>query len=172
MNITVYSTPTCGFCHQIKGYLHQRGLAFRDVDVSRDPRAAQEMVRISGQQGVPVTVVNGQVLVGFDRPRLDYMLAAAARPKLGAAVADAATMAAQGRCQVSQGAFVGRVTPGSPAARAGLASGDVIAAVAGSSIHDAAQLEQAIARLQVGQRVPLAFVRDQQRHEAILDLTA
>ena len=94
MNVTVYSTPTCPWCKRAKEYLTQRGVPYRDIDVSRDGQAAQEMVRHTGQQGVPVIAIDGQYIVGFDRPRIERALASAApgRPSLGASIADAATV--------------------------------------------------------------------------------
>jgi S1-C subfamily serine protease len=82
------------------------------------------MVRKSGQQGVPVIAVDDQIVVGFDRPRLERLLASAkpTRPTFGAAVADAASyLAKRGQVPVF-GALVGNVKPGSPAARIGLES--------------------------------------------------
>jgi glutaredoxin 3 len=72
--VVVFSTPTCPHCRTAKRYLQQKGVRFTDVDVSRDERAARDMVRISGQQGVPVITVNGRPIVGFDRQKLDRML--------------------------------------------------------------------------------------------------
>ena len=72
--VTVYSTPTCPSCHAVKRYLRQRGVPFRDVDVSRDRREAERMVHKSGQTGVPVVEINGQIIVGFDRARIDRAL--------------------------------------------------------------------------------------------------
>lgn len=72
--VTVYSTPTCPWCHAVKRYLRQRGVPFRDVDVSRNRREAERMVHKSGQTGVPVVEINGQIIVGFDRARIDRAL--------------------------------------------------------------------------------------------------
>ncbi|MEW6045612.1 MAG: glutaredoxin family protein [Bacillota bacterium] len=72
--VIVYSTPTCPWCNATKRYLRERQIRFYDVDVSRDPKAAQEMVRKSGQQGVPVIDINGRIVVGFDRPKIDALL--------------------------------------------------------------------------------------------------
>ncbi|NIV28655.1 MAG: NrdH-redoxin, partial [Anaerolineae bacterium] len=69
MDVVVYSTPTCGYCHQAKQFLAQQGVPFVEKNVAADRRAATEMVRLSGQQGVPVITVDGQVVVGFDQPR-------------------------------------------------------------------------------------------------------
>ncbi len=72
--VIVFSTPTCPHCRSAKRYLRQRGIRFTDVDVSRDSRAARDMVRISGQQGVPVITINGRPVVGFDRAKIDRLL--------------------------------------------------------------------------------------------------
>ncbi|MCX8025672.1 MAG: glutaredoxin family protein [Thermanaerothrix sp.] len=72
--VIVFSTPNCPFCNMAKRYLRERGIKFRDVDVSRDAAAARDMVRRSGQQGVPVIDINGQIVIGFDRPKIDRLL--------------------------------------------------------------------------------------------------
>ena len=170
--ITVYSTQTCPYCHQIKQYLTQRGVPFRDADVSQDQAAAAEMVRVSGQRGVPVTVIDGKVVVGFDRPLLDELIAAASRPKLGAAVADAMSMALKGVTEHSQGAYVGQVRDDSVAGRAGLQVGDVIVSFAKHDVGSAIQLEQLVARVQPGTRIPLRYVRQGAQHETVLAFDA
>ncbi|GET31889.1 hypothetical protein PbJCM13498_07520 [Prolixibacter bellariivorans] len=73
-NVVVYSTPTCTWCNTIKSYFRDNNIRFRDIDVSRDQKAAEEMVKRSGQQGVPQTLINGQVVVGFDKARIDALL--------------------------------------------------------------------------------------------------
>ena len=72
--VTVYSTPTCTYCTQIKKYLDEKAIKYRDVDVSKDQKAAEEMVKRSGQQGVPQTDINGQVVIGFDRIKINKLL--------------------------------------------------------------------------------------------------
>ncbi len=72
--VIIFTTPTCTFCRRAKNYLRQRGVPFKDVDVSRDPAAARDMVRRSGQQGVPVLDIGGKIVVGFDRPKIDRLL--------------------------------------------------------------------------------------------------
>ncbi len=74
MNVTVYTTPVCTWCNAIKRHFKEHGVAYREVDVSRDTKAAEEMVRRSGQQGVPQTDINGEVIVGFDRIRINKLL--------------------------------------------------------------------------------------------------
>jgi len=72
--VTVYSTPTCTWCTTLKNYLRQNKIRFTDVDVSRDPNAAQDLVRRTGQQGVPQTEISGEWVVGFDQSKLDRLL--------------------------------------------------------------------------------------------------
>ncbi len=73
-NVVVYSTPSCSWCATLKTHLRKHGIPFRDVDVSRDQRIAEELVRRSGQQGVPQTEIDGQIVVGFDRGRINKLL--------------------------------------------------------------------------------------------------
>lgn len=70
----VYSGPGCPACGQLKAYLRRHGVAFREVDISRDPRAAEKLARRSGMMAVPQTDINGRLVVGFDRAKLDPML--------------------------------------------------------------------------------------------------
>ncbi len=72
--VTVYSTPTCTYCNQIKKYFDEKGVKYRDIDVSKDQKAAEQMVKRSGQQGVPQTDINGQIVIGFDRIKINKLL--------------------------------------------------------------------------------------------------
>jgi glutaredoxin 3 len=72
--VIVFSTPTCSFCNMAKKYFREKGIRFRDVDVSRDAVAARDMVRRSGQSGVPVIDIGGRIIVGFDRPKINKLL--------------------------------------------------------------------------------------------------
>lgn len=74
-NVTVYSTPTCPWCTRAKSYLTEIGVAFLEKDVSIDVAAAREMVKLSGQMGVPVISIDGNVVVGFDKKKIDQLLA-------------------------------------------------------------------------------------------------
>ena len=66
MSVTVYSTPTCPWCTKTKEFLTQQKIKFKDIDVSTDEKAAQDMVKKSGQRGVPVIDANGEIIIGFD----------------------------------------------------------------------------------------------------------
>lgn len=72
--VTVYSTPTCSWCNTLKAYFKQQQVVYTDIDVSRNTQAAQEMVRRSGQQGVPQTDIDGTMVVGFDRVKINSLL--------------------------------------------------------------------------------------------------
>lgn len=75
--VTVYSTTWCGFCKQAMKYFDSIGVKYQDVDVEKDPKAAEEMVEKSGQMGVPVIEIGESLIVGFDRPKIDAALQAA-----------------------------------------------------------------------------------------------
>jgi len=72
--VTVYSTPTCPYCKRAKDYLTQKGVPFTDYNVSEDREKAREMIQKSKQMGVPVIVVDNDVIVGFNQAKLDEIL--------------------------------------------------------------------------------------------------
>jgi glutaredoxin 3 len=72
--VILFSTPTCSYCRKAKQYFRKQQVPFRDVDVSRDQSTARDMVKRSGQQGVPQIQIGSKVIVGFDRPKIDRML--------------------------------------------------------------------------------------------------
>ena len=76
MSIKVYSTPTCQWCTITKNYLRSKNFAFEDVDVSKNREAAMEMIKKSGQRGVPVIDISGKIIVGFDQHRIDKLIKA------------------------------------------------------------------------------------------------
>jgi len=73
-HVVVYSGPGCPACGLVKNYLRQHGVSYREVDISRDQRAAEKIVRRSGMMAVPQTDINGQLVVGFDRAKLNKLL--------------------------------------------------------------------------------------------------
>ncbi len=72
--VKVYSTPTCPYCIRVKDYLKQKNVSFQNIDVSSDNAGLDEMVKVSGQMGVPVIVVDAEIVVGFERDRLEELL--------------------------------------------------------------------------------------------------
>lgn len=73
--ITVYTTPTCGFCHAVKEYFKQKGVKYQEKDLTKDQEAAKWVFNNTGQLAVPVIDMNGTIIVGFDKPRIDQELA-------------------------------------------------------------------------------------------------
>lgn len=73
-NVTVYSTPTCPFCIRLKQFFKDNNVIFTDIDVSSDHDKAQEMIKKSGQMGVPVIEIDSKVIVGFDKERIKEAL--------------------------------------------------------------------------------------------------
>ncbi|MDO9576434.1 MAG: glutaredoxin domain-containing protein [Candidatus Cloacimonadales bacterium] len=72
--VIVFSTPTCSWCRKIKSYLNENKIRYTDIDVSRDAKAARDMVRKTGQQGVPQIWINNVPVVGFDKQKIDRLL--------------------------------------------------------------------------------------------------
>ena len=73
--ITIYSTPTCHFCQMTKEFLKGKGIAYTEYDVAQDIEKRQEMIQKSGQMGVPVIFVGDELIVGFDKERLEAAIA-------------------------------------------------------------------------------------------------
>ncbi len=74
MAVKIYTTPSCSYCNIAKKYFRENRVPFTEFDVSRDQRRADEMVRKSGQMGVPVIDINGKVIVGFNQPEIEKSL--------------------------------------------------------------------------------------------------
>ena len=72
--VLVFSTPTCGWCKRAMSYFRQNKIKFREIDVTKDAAAARDMQRMSGQMGVPVIKIGKDVIVGFDKDRIDRIL--------------------------------------------------------------------------------------------------
>ncbi len=72
--VVVYSTPSCSWCNTLKTHLRTNNIKFTDIDVSKNQQAAEQMVRRSGQQGVPQTDIGGQIVIGFDKNKINSLL--------------------------------------------------------------------------------------------------
>ncbi len=68
--VIIYTTPTCTYCNAAKRFFEEHGVNYVEIDVSQDPQRAQEMIEKSGQTGVPVIDIDGEIIVGFDRRRI------------------------------------------------------------------------------------------------------
>lgn len=75
-DVKIYSTSTCPWCKKAKDYLEEKGVEFIDYNVGEDRDKLQEMMDVSGQRGVPVVVVDDDVIVGFNETKIDQALAA------------------------------------------------------------------------------------------------
>ena len=72
--VVIYSTPTCPYCKRAKDYFTQKGIAYTDYNVAEDREKTKEMIQKSKQMGVPVIIVDDEVLVGFNQAKLDSLL--------------------------------------------------------------------------------------------------
>ncbi|MDD5710887.1 MAG: glutaredoxin family protein [Candidatus Colwellbacteria bacterium] len=82
----IYTTPTCMYCKMVKAFLIKKGVGYEEKDVAADETARKELVEISGQLGVPVTVIGEHVVVGFDKGALEHLLEHYQQPSEDAAV--------------------------------------------------------------------------------------
>ncbi|MBM2825208.1 MAG: Glutaredoxin [Dehalococcoidales bacterium] len=146
----------------VKEFLSQRNISFEERDVSQNQSYAQELMRSTGQMGVPVTIINGQTVVGFDRGRLEQIITqsqTSQRPSFGASIADASRITAKQGLGTTLGAYVGKVRPGAVAERIGLAAGDIVIELNMKHIANASDLEHALSSLNNGSRFSLVFLR-------------
>lgn len=74
--ITVYSTPTCAFCYALKEYLRDKKVDFTEKDISSDKKSQEWVLNHTGQLAVPVSDIDGNVVIGFDRPKIEALLRA------------------------------------------------------------------------------------------------
>ena len=72
--VIVYSTPSCPYCHMAKEFFTANNIKYQDINVASDHKAAQEMIKKSGQMGVPVIDIDGTIIVGFDKPAVKKAL--------------------------------------------------------------------------------------------------
>jgi glutaredoxin-like YruB-family protein len=73
--ILIYSADWCAFCHAAKNYFDKIGVAYEERNVEKDPKFMQESINKSGQMGIPVIDINGEIIIGFDKPKIDMALA-------------------------------------------------------------------------------------------------
>jgi glutaredoxin 3 len=72
--VSIYTTPTCPYCKQVKAYFKEKSVEYEELDVAADSAKAQEMIDKSGQMGVPVVLIGDEVIVGFDKEKIDKEL--------------------------------------------------------------------------------------------------
>jgi glutaredoxin 3 len=81
--VIIFTTSTCSFCNAAKRYFLEKRIRFSEVDVSRDEGAARDIVRRTGQMGVPVILINNRPIVGFDKPKINQLLGIKLHPEGG-----------------------------------------------------------------------------------------
>jgi S1-C subfamily serine protease len=136
-----------------------------------------EMIRVSGQQGVPVTVANGDVILGFDQrkfAKLAEKFAGPKRPPLGILAADAEEYLTKHPEKAekipagTKGVYVGKVRPNTVAGRGNLKPGDVITSFAGKRVRTMAALDQMVETLKPGDKATAKFIRDGESQSIVL----
>lgn len=73
-NVTLYSAEWCPWCHMTKDWLTKHKIKYKNIDVDKDPSAAEELVKKSGQTGIPVIDIDGKIVIGFNEPALRKLL--------------------------------------------------------------------------------------------------
>jgi len=73
-NVTIYSTPSCHFCHVAKDFFNEKKVAYTEYDVASDLEKRKEMMEKSGQMGVPVIIIGDEIVVGFDKQKISQLL--------------------------------------------------------------------------------------------------
>ncbi len=152
-------------------------MPFVEKDVAKDYAAAMEMIRLSGQQGVPVTVADGEVILGFDQQKfakLAEKFAGPKRPPLGILAADAEEYLAKHPDKAekvpegTKGIYIGKIRPKTVASRADLKPGDVITSFAGKRVRNMAALDQMVETLKAGDQATAKFLRDGESQSVVL----
>jgi glutaredoxin-like YruB-family protein len=72
--VKIYSTPSCVYCKTLKEYFQAHNVEFQEIDISKNEKDLQEMIKISGQMAVPVVDIDGEIIVGFDKVKIDTLL--------------------------------------------------------------------------------------------------
>ena len=72
--VILFTTPTCSWCRVVKQHLKKHKIRFKEIDITKDEKSARDMVRRTGQQGVPVTLIDNRPIVGFDKEKMNRLL--------------------------------------------------------------------------------------------------
>ena len=73
-NVTIYSTPSCHFCHMAKDFFKEKNIAYTDFDVAGNPEKRKELIEKSGQMGVPGILIDNEMVIGFNKPKIVQLL--------------------------------------------------------------------------------------------------
>jgi glutaredoxin-like YruB-family protein len=72
--VILFSSSSCPWCSRVKNYLHEKGVRVKEIKVDRDPEAAKDLVRMTGQMSVPVLLIGRATITGFDKAKIDRLL--------------------------------------------------------------------------------------------------
>ncbi len=72
--VKIFTTPSCVYCKMTKAFFEKNSVQYKEFNVASDIKAREEMIAKSGQLGVPVTLVDGEIVIGFDQEKLSYLL--------------------------------------------------------------------------------------------------
>jgi S1-C subfamily serine protease len=145
------------------------GVKYTEHDVSQNREKAEEMIALTGQMGVPVIVIDGEAVIGFDRARLQALLAGGdgrKPPRFGLKIADADRMAQKQGAIPVFGAVIGEVSPGSLGEKAGLKAGDIVTQVNMWRVSNADDLQKALLGLKAGNVVTITFLRGSENRKS------
>ena len=103
--VKVYSTPTCPFCIRAKQFLKESNVVFENIDVATDQEKAQEMIKKSGQMGVPVIDIDGTIIVGFDKDKIEYVNSVLSRQRISSSAHTAIVVSGEDEYYGEQGEY-------------------------------------------------------------------
>ena len=145
-----------------KSFLAERGVKYDEADVSIDRQAATEMVNLTGQMGVPVIVIDGETIIGFNRTRIEQLISntqAAGKISLGLSIADAGKLIYKHGDRIPQGVYIGSVKPKSYGEKAGLRVGDIITKINQTPVNSVEEMIEVMVSVQNNSRITFSFTR-------------
>lgn len=146
-----------------KKFLAEKGVKYQEADVSIDRQAASEMVSISGQMGVPVVVIDGEAIIGFNRTRIEELIGsthASGKISLGLSIADADKILRIPGTESQNGIYIGSVKPQSLGEKAGLRAGDVITHINEVPVSTVAEIPKILASFTGNASITFRYLRD------------
>ncbi|HJX03239.1 MAG TPA: PDZ domain-containing protein [Dehalococcoidia bacterium] len=145
-----------------KRFLAESGVKYDEADVSVDTQAATEMANLTRQMGVPVIVINGEPIIGFNRTRIEQLISsprARGNISLGLSIADANKIIQKPGSRMLRGIYIGNVRPQSYGEKAGLRVGDVITEINQTPVNNVEEMTKVMVSMQNDSRITFSFTR-------------